>query len=444
MKKQLQTQTIFILGQIIFMIFLPFFSNAQAPNPVLIGYFHNWHDFNSPYVHLDQVDSRYNMIDVAFAVPQAGTDYKMEFVPDQVSQATFISQIQTIQGQGRKVIISMGGATSPISLDNIAERDTFVTTMTNIINTYGFDGIDIDLEGSSLSISGGTISAPADQPIINLIYAIKQIMANYFSQNNHRLILTMAPETAFVQGGQSTFGGMWGAYLPVIDALRDSLEILHVQLYNSGSIFGIDGNIYTQGTADFIIALCEAVIQGFNTTGGMFGGLPASKIAVGLPACSIAAGGGYTDTASVKAAINYLRGSGTQPGSYSLFNASGYPTFRGMMTWSINWDGIPTCGGAYEYAQNFQNIFETATSISTDNNSEKLFSVFPNPTSELLYFNMNNKLSIQKNIRIYNTLGEIVFSKSVTGENETINISNLPNGIYYIILDNYRKQIIKQ
>src|SRR6185369_8430676 len=156
-------------------------------------------------------------------------------------------------------------------------------------------------------------------------------MSNYYAVHNRRLILTMAPETAFVQGGQSAYGGIWGAYLPVIHALRDSIEILHVQLYNSGSMYGIDGNIYNQGTADFIIAETEAVIHGFNTSGGTFAGLPANKVAVGLPACSDAAGGGFVDTATVKAAINYLRGTGPRPGTYILNQSSGYPDLRGMM-----------------------------------------------------------------------------------------------------------------
>ncbi|MEP7263699.1 MAG: glycosyl hydrolase family 18 protein [Bacteroidota bacterium] len=444
MKKHSDRQNIFISGFLILMTCLTSLSKAQAPNPALIGYFQNWQDLNAPYVPLDQVDSRYNIIDIAFAIPHAGTDYKMEFVPDQVSQATFISQIQTLQGQGRKIIISIGGATAPISLDNIAERDTFITTITTIINTYGFDGIDIDFEGSSLSVSGGTISAPADQPIINLIDAIKQIMANFYATNNHRMILTMAPETAFVQGGQSAYGGIWGAYLPVINALRDSLEILHVQLYNSGSMFGIDGNIYTPGTADFIVAMCEAVIQGFNTTGGMFAGLPASKVALGLPACSMAAGGGFTDTATVKAAINYLRNNGPQPGSYTLLNASGYPDFRGMMTWSINWDAVATCGSVYEYSQNFQNIFGTATSITTDDNTGKLLSVFPNPANDFLDISISNHLNTPTTIRIYNMLGEIIYSKTVTNENQTINISDFPKGVYCLVFNNYRQQIIKQ
>lgn len=443
-KKIMKRKLYLSFVRVILITCLPFFSKAQTPNPALIGYFHNWQDGNAPYIPLDGIDSRYNIIDVAFAVPKFGTDYKMEFIPDQVSQATFISQIQTLQAQGKKVIISMGGATAPISLDNISERDTFIATMTNIINTYGFDGIDIDFEGSSISVTGGTIATPIDAKIIHLIYAVKQLMANHYTAHGKRLVLTMAPETAFVQGGQSAFGGIWGAYLPVIDALRDSIEILHVQLYNSGSMYGIDGNIYTQGTADFIVAMCEAVIQGFNTAGGMFMGLPANKVAVGLPACTMAAGGGFTDTATVKSAINYLMGNGVAPGSYTLFNPSGYPSFRGMMTWSINWDAVATCGSTYEYAQNFQNIFGTTTSIATPNNLERQLSIYPNPTTEYLYVNFARPNTTPTNLCVYNTLGEIVFAKVITSERETIDISTLPNGIYCVIAGNYRQQIIKQ
>ena len=123
---------------------------------------------------------------------------------------------------------------------------------------------------------------------------------------------------------------------------------------------------------------------------------------------------------------------------------SGYPDFRGMMTWSINWDAVGSCGSAYEYAQNFQNIFGTTTSIVNTENSEKLFSVFPNPTNDVLHFNISNNLNSPTNIRIYNIHGEIIFSKVVAKENETINISNLPNGVYCLIGNNYRQQIIKQ
>lgn len=337
--------------------------SAQLPTPSLVGYWQNWNDPASPYIQLDQVDARYNVIEVAFGVPINGTDYQIGFTPDGVSQSTFISQLQYLQGLGKKVLLSIGGANDPVKLDNATERDTFVSSVTSLLNTYGFDGIDIDFEGSSLSVSSSsTIANPTDAHIINLIDAIEAIMANYRNSFNKKMLLTFAPETAFVQGGMSQWGGLWGAYLPVLHALRDSIDLLHVQLYNSGGMYGIDGNIYSQGTADFIVAMTEAVIQGFDVPlsgnqAGPFIGLPETKIAVGLPACPNAAGGGFTDPDTVKAAIDYLRGLGPKPGSYTR-QGGPYPNLRGMMTWSINWDAVTTCNAtAYEYAANFVDIF---------------------------------------------------------------------------------------
>ena len=345
------------LRQIIITInlFLVNLSFAQIPNPSLIGYWQNWNDFQCPYIQLTQIDTSYNIIPVAFAIPVSGTTYNMTFTPDGITQLTFKKQIDTMHLRGKKVIISIGGANDPVSLPDTNKRNTFITSMMNIINTYGFDGIDIDLEGSSLSVSGGTIANPVDAKVINLIYAIRKIMDLYRVQFGNKMLLTMAPETAYVQGGMSAYAGIWGAYLPVIHALRDSIEILHVQLYNSGSMYGIDGNIYNQGTVDFILSQTEAVIQGFNTAGGHFSGLRADQIAVGLPACSNAAGGGYIVPDSVKAAIQYLRGLAPKPAKYT--RVSSYPLLRGMMDWSINWDKTATCGTVYEFANNFNRIF---------------------------------------------------------------------------------------
>ena len=329
--------------------------NAHAQGPDLIGYWQNWNDASAPYIQLDQVDARYSVIEVAFALPAAGTTYNMAFTPDQVTPSTFTTKVAALQAAGKKVLISVGGANATVKLNSNTERDQFVTSMTTILNTYGFDGMDLDLEGASLNLSGGTIAAPIDQPIIRMIAAVKTIMQQFRVQHGHKMMLTMAPETAFVQGGQSSYGGIWGAYLPIIHALRDSLDILQVQLYNSGSMYGIDGGIYTQGTADFIISQTEALTQGFSTSGGFFQPLPQQKVAIGLPACTGAAGGGFVTPAVLASAVNYLRGTGPRPGNYTRVSA--YPFLRGMMTWSINWDAVSTCGPSYEFAQSFQNLF---------------------------------------------------------------------------------------
>jgi chitinase len=333
-------------------------AKAQLPSPALIGYWHNWNDLNAPYIQLDSIDNKYNVIEVAFALPTSSFNMTMLFTPVIVSQSVFISKVQALQLQGKKVLISIGGATATVDLTTTANKNAFVSSMTNIINTYGFDGIDIDIEnGSSILISGGTIASPGNIAQVNLIDAIKLIMANYRITHPLKLLLSMAPETAFVQGGMSGFGSIWGGYLTLINGLRDSLDFLQVQLYNSGTMYGIDSRVYTQGTADFIVAMTEAVIRGFNTSGGAFLGLPASKIAIGLPACSSAAGGGFTDSATVKSAMNYLLGKGPKPGTYVLAQTGGYSNLRGMMTWSINWDAVSTCASRYQYANNYESIF---------------------------------------------------------------------------------------
>lgn len=333
-------------------------SKAQLPNPALVGYWHNWNDVNAPYIELDSIDNRYNVIEVAFAVPTSSTNMTMLFTTDIVSQNMFIAKVQALQLQGKKVLISIGGANASIDLTTTANKNAFVSSMNTIINTFGFDGIDLDIEnGNSILISGGTIASPGNIAQVNLIDAVKLIMANYRATHPQKLLLTITPETAYVQGGQSAFGSIWGGYLPIITGLRDSLDLLQVQLYNSGSMYGIDNNVYNQGSADFILAMTEAVIRGFNTNGGMFVGLPASKVTVGLPACSSAAGGGFVDSAAVKSAINYLLGKSAKPDTYVLSQVGGYPSLRGMMTWSINWDAVNTCANRYQYANNYQSIF---------------------------------------------------------------------------------------
>jgi chitinase len=400
---------------------------AQMPDPALIGYWHNWNDLNAPYIQLDSIDDRYNVVVVAFAVPTSPSDMTMVFTPDVVLQSVFISQMQTLQNQGKKVLLSIGGATASIDLTTSANKNAFINSITSIIDTYGFDGMDIDIEhGNSILINGGTIASPGNIAQVNLIEAIKQIMANYRIIHHKKLLLTMAPETAYVQGGQSAFGGVWGGYLPIINALRDSLDVLQVQLYNSGSMFGIDQNIYTQGTSDFIIAMTEAVIHGFNTSGGVFGGLPANKVAVGLPACIDAAGGGFVETGTVKQAIDYLRGNGSQPGNYVLSDSSGYPSLKGMMTWSANWDAVGSCGSVYEYAGNYTNIFGNTSSVSNVE-SALAIEVYPNPTSGHLTVLLPTDAAV---MTIFNMLGQEVFQKQLSGKKIDLQLDD--PGVYNI------------
>ncbi|WP_051287538.1 fibronectin type III domain-containing protein [Paenibacillus taiwanensis] len=304
---------------------------------VLVGYWHNF-DNGSTNIRLRDVSSNYDVINVSFAEP-VGDYATMAFTPYNSTKEQFKADILELQGKGKKVNISLGGANGTVELTTAAAKQSFITTMNNIINEYGFNGIDIDLEGSSLSLNGGDTDFrnPTTPKIVNLISAIQTIL----TAQGSNFMLTMAPETAYVQGGITGYGGPWGAYLPVIYAFKDRMNFIHVQHYNTGAMTALDGRSYSQGTADFQVAMAEMLLQGFPIAGNANNKFPAlreDQVAIGLPSTPNAASGGFTAAADIDKAVKYLTKGIGYGGTYQLMKPGGYTNFRGVMTWSINWD----------------------------------------------------------------------------------------------------------
>ncbi|MBA4544263.1 chitinase [Thermoactinomyces daqus] len=308
-------------------------------NKLLIGYWHNF-DNGSANIRLRNVSTKYDVINVAFAEPTGAAPGEVGFTPYNATPEEFKADIAYLNSIGKKVVISFGGANGHIQLNDETAKQNFINSMSNLIQTYGFNGIDIDLEGGSLSLASGDTDFrnPKTPAIVNLISAVRTLCDRFGSD----FILSMAPETAYVQGGYTAYGGPWGAYLPVIYGLRDKLTYINVQHYNSGSMTGLDGRTYTQGTADFQVAMAEMLLHGFpvaNNPNNMFPALREDQVAIGLPATQAAApSGGYTSPAEIEKALNYLVKGISYGGSYKLRKPEGYPGFRGVMTWSVNWD----------------------------------------------------------------------------------------------------------
>ncbi len=114
---------------------------------------------------------------------------------------------------------------------------------------------------------------PTTPQIVNLISAIRTISDHYGPD----FLLSMAPETAYVQGGYSAYGSIWGAYLPIIYGVKDKLTYIHVQHYNAGSGIGMDGNNYNQGTADYEVAMADMLLHGFPVGGNANNIFPSSS-----------------------------------------------------------------------------------------------------------------------------------------------------------------------
>ncbi|MEV7684001.1 glycoside hydrolase family 18 protein [Streptomyces sp. NPDC088341] len=335
------------------------------PAHALVGYLHSSFANGSGYTRMADVPASWDVINLAFGEPTSVTSGDIRFslcpvaeCPNVESAAEFKAAIKAKQAAGKKVLISIGGANGQVQLATTAARDTFVSSVSRIIDEYGLNGLDIDFEGHSLSLNTGDTDfrSPTTPVIVNLISAIKTLKAKYGAG----FVLTMAPETFFVQLGYQYYGsGPWGgqdpragAYLPVIHALRDDLTLLHVQDYNSGSIMGLDNQYHSMGGADFHIAMTDMLLTGFPVAGDtskVFPALRPDQVAIGLPA-STQAGNGHTSPAEVNKALNCLTKK-TDCGSYQTHGT--WPALRGLMTWSINWDRF----NQWEFSRNFDAYF---------------------------------------------------------------------------------------
>ncbi|WCD88977.1 Exochitinase 1 [Streptomyces xanthophaeus] len=338
---------------------------SGLPAHALVGYLHASFANGSGYVRMADVPASWDVINLAFGEPTSVTSGDIRFqlcpvaeCPNVESPAEFKAAVKAKQAAGKKVLISIGGQNGQVQLGTTAARDTFVSSVSKIIDEYGLDGLDIDFEGHSLSLATGDTDfrAPTTPVIVNLISAVKTLKAKYGPD----FVLTMAPETFFVQLGYQYYGsGPWGgqdpragAYLPVIHALRDDLTLLHVQDYNSGPIMGLDNQYHSMGGADFHIAMTDMLLTGFPVAGNtsrVFPPLRPEQVAIGLPATT-GAGNGHTSPAEVNKALDCLTKK-TACGSYQTHGT--WPALRGLMTWSINWDRF----GGWEFSRNFDGYF---------------------------------------------------------------------------------------
>ncbi|WP_454324842.1 chitinase [Streptomyces ambofaciens] len=339
--------------------------SSDLPAHALVGYLHASFANGSGYTRMADVPDSWDVIDLAFGEPTSVTSGDIRFercpvaeCPNVESDAEFKAAIKAKQAAGKKVLISIGGQNGQVQLTTTAARDKFVSSVSAIIDEYGLDGLDIDFEGHSLSLNADDtdFKNPKTPVIVNLVSAVKTLKAKYGAD----FVLTMAPETFFVQLGYQYYGtGKWGgqdpragAYLPVIHALRDDLTLLHVQDYNSGPIMGLDNQYHSMGGADFHIAMTDMLLTGFPVAGdanNVFPPLRPDQVAIGMPA-STNAGNGHVSPAEVTKTLNCLTKK-SDCGSYATHGT--WPALRGLMTWSINWDRYSN----WEFQKHFDAYF---------------------------------------------------------------------------------------
>ncbi|BCL70828.1 chitinase [Vibrio nigripulchritudo] len=301
----------------------------------LIGYWHNFVNGSGCPIRLADMSERWDIIDIAFADNDRNSDGTVHFnlysgdihsTCPAMDPVQFKQDMAALQAKGKIFVLSLGGAEGTITLNTDQDEANFVSSLTAIIKEWGFDGLDVDLESGSNLVHGSQIQA-------RLGRALKAIEAN----TGGDMYLTMAPEHPYVQGGMVAYTGIWGAYIPVIDQVRDTLDLLHVQLYNNGGL----PNPYMPGAApegsvDMMVASAKMLVEGFALAdGSQFAPLRDDQVAIGLPSGPSSANSGQAPVQNIYDALDCLI-KGTK--CSSVVPAKLYPNFGGVMTWSINWD----------------------------------------------------------------------------------------------------------
>ncbi|MEU7424122.1 glycoside hydrolase family 18 protein [Streptomyces sp. NPDC040750] len=287
---------------------------GTLPRHAVTGY---WQNFNNGATvqKLSDVPAAYDIIAVAFA-DAAPTPGAVTFNLDSAGLGgytvdQFKADIKAKQAAGKKVIISIGGQNGTVSISDSASAANFANSVYSLMQTYGFDGVDIDLENG-----------------LNATY-MTQALRSLSAKAGSSLIITMAPQTIDMQSTSNS-------YFQTALNVKDILTVVNMQYYNSGSMLGCDGKVYSQGSVDFLTALACIQLQG---------GLSPSQVGLGLPASTSGAGSGYVSPTVVDNALDCLA-KGTGCGTFKPSKT--YPDLRGAMTWSTNWDA--SSGNAWSNA----------------------------------------------------------------------------------------------
>jgi hypothetical protein len=78
-------------------------------------------------------------------------------------------------------------------------------------------------------------------------------------------------------------------------------------------------------------------------------------------------------------------------------------------------------------------ITDACDPVSTNENNKVTFSISPNPSSQFLTITMGNEhIVINKEIVIYDMLGQTISAQTLDKRTETIDISKLPSGVFFL------------
>ena len=103
-------------------------------------------------------------------------------------------------------------------------------------------------------------------------------------------------------------------------------------------------------------------------------------------------------------------------------------------------NGIELFNTETDYGYNIYGYFKTNSILNIDEVSQENIMLYPNPTNGILH--IENAEGYQ--IEIFTILGKSIFNKPSVNKQESINLSNLTPGVYYVKIQNQHTKIVKR
>lgn len=272
---------------------------------------------------------KYNVIIVAFIITDKAGKFVLAFsdpgkpssipVYDETKLKAFI---RSLQSAGKHVLVSVGGQFFDVKWGNF---DKQVAEVEAILDKYGFDGLDLDFEGSH--IPGGEEAEKVGTQIKRLVESRRAGGSDFW--------LTAAPEWPYVT--PYSYGGLFSQnYKQLFGAIgMDVFTYIWPQMYNQGQANGIKGPKGKASPADNIAKFLAEMVwatstdEGLDASGNAGIKIPLGKLVLGIPAAQGAAGGEMT----------YVAKPADITRAYQLAKAQG-TEITGFMTWSADFDNM--------------------------------------------------------------------------------------------------------
>lgn len=131
----------------------------------------------------------------------------------------------------------------------------------------------------------------------------------------------------------------------------------------------------------------------------------------------------------VHTALDYIVLGTSFSGQYQLSNPDGFAGFRGLMTWSINWDidnNLEFSNAHRSYLDNLMGVSVFENNIPVEN--EILISNYPNPFNPTTTISFSIEQNEQVELIIYNLKGQKIRTFSTNCHPELVEGSIVWNG----------------